>query len=67
MVTSNKDIGIIGGGIGGFASAIAFAKYGYRVTVFEKLAVINELGAGIQISSNGVNALSKLGVFPKYL
>jgi len=36
MVTSNKDIGIIGGGIGGFASAIAFAKYGYRVTVFEK-------------------------------
>jgi len=67
MVTSNKDIGIIGGGIGGFASAIAFAKYGYRVTVFEKSAVINELGAGIQISSNGVNALSKLGVFPKYL
>ena len=67
MSLLDKNIGIIGGGIGGLASAIFFAKFGSRVTIFEKASEISEVGAGIQISANGVNILSKLGVYPDYL
>lgn len=67
MSLLDKNIGIIGGGIGGLASAIFFAKFGSRVTIFEKASEISEVGAGIQISANGINILSKLGVYPDYL
>ena len=67
MSLLDKNIGIIGGGIGGLACAIFFAKFGSRVTIFEKASEISEVGAGIQISANGINILSKLKkhVMPK--
>lgn len=67
MTLLNKKIGVIGGGIGGLASAIAFAKFGSQVTLYEKALVISEVGAGIQISANGINVLTKLGIYPDYL
>jgi len=56
-------IGIIGGGIAGLASAIAFSKVGQDVTLYEKSDEFGEVGAGLQIGPNAVSALKQLGVF----
>lgn len=52
------NIGIIGAGIAGLASALALLKEGYRVTVFEKNTELKELGAGIQLSPNATRILN---------
>jgi len=56
-------IGIIGGGIAGLASAIALAKTGKDVEVFEKAAAFEEVGAGLQIGPNAVSALKAIGAY----
>ena len=56
-------IGIIGGGIAGLASAIALAKVGKSVDLYEKTQAFGEVGAGLQIGPNAVSALKQLGVF----
>jgi salicylate hydroxylase len=66
MSVTGKDFGIIGGGIGGMATAIAIAQLGGRVTVFEQAPKLGEVGAGIQISANGLAVLTELGVDPEY-
>jgi salicylate hydroxylase len=66
MSVTGKDFGIIGGGIGGIATAIAIAQLGGRVTVFEQAPKLGELGAGIQISANGLAVLTELGVDPEH-
>lgn len=53
---------IVGGGIAGFAAALALARTGWRVRLLERAAEIDEVGAGIQISPNGAAVLSALGV-----
>ena len=53
---------IAGGGIGGFAAAIALALDGHEVEIVERAAQLQEVGAGIQISPNGMHALDALGV-----
>ncbi len=66
MSVTGKDFGIIGGGIGGMAAAIAIAQLGGRVTVYEQAAKLAEVGAGIQISANGLAVLKELGVDPEF-
>ncbi len=53
---------ISGGGIGGLAAALALARTGTDVRVFEKRAKPNEDGAGIQIGPNGTRILQSLGL-----
>jgi 3-hydroxybenzoate 6-monooxygenase len=53
---------ISGGGIGGLAAALALARTGADVRVFEKRANPNEEGAGIQIGPNGTRILQSLGL-----
>ena len=55
-------IGIVGAGTAGLAAAIALARAGHRVTVFEKHAALSALGAGLLIQPQGVAALEALGV-----
>ena len=55
-------IGIVGAGTAGLASAIALARLGHAVTVFEKHASLSPLGAGLLIQPQGVAALDALGV-----
>jgi salicylate hydroxylase len=55
---------ITGAGLGGLASAIALARRGHNVTVFEQALVLGEVGAGIQIPSNSARLLLRWGLGP---
>jgi 2-polyprenyl-6-methoxyphenol hydroxylase-like FAD-dependent oxidoreductase len=55
-------IGIVGAGTAGLAAAIALARAGNAVTVFEKHPSLSPLGAGLLIQPQGVAALDALGV-----
>ena len=61
MAASNKVV-IVGGGIGVLAAALALLKRGVDVEVYEQSAELREVGAGIQISSNGTRVLYALGL-----
>ncbi|WP_229445489.1 NAD(P)/FAD-dependent oxidoreductase [Massilia sp. Leaf139] len=63
MPNSNPlSIGIVGAGTAGLAGAIALARAGHAVTVFEKHASLSPLGAGLLIQPQGIAALDALGV-----
>ena len=67
MYSSKKlHIGIVGAGTAGLATAIAFARLGHRVQVFEKHPALATLGAGLLIQPQGVEALDTLGVGPEF-
>ncbi|MDW3098786.1 MAG: FAD-dependent monooxygenase [Alphaproteobacteria bacterium] len=53
---------IAGGGIGGLTAALAFRHFGWEVEVHERAAELGEVGAGIQISPNGMKVLRALGL-----
>ena len=59
---SGRDVLVIGAGIGGLAAAIALAQRGARVRVLEQSPEIAEVGAGLQITPNGVAVLDALGL-----
>lgn len=56
------DIAIIGGGIGGLATAVGLHKIGIKTHVYERTRSFKPFGAGIGIGSNVMLALQKLGV-----
>lgn len=56
------DVHVIGAGIGGVAVAIALAQRGFSVRVHEQAPALAEVGAGLQISANGMAVLRGLGV-----
>jgi len=58
----NAQITIIGGGIGGLATALALQRRGFRVAVYERAKEIREVGAGVIITANARRALRDLGV-----
>ena len=53
---------IVGGGIGGLTAALALRQKGADVTVLEQAEAITEVGAGLQVSPNGVCVLRALGL-----
>ena len=59
---AQRDIAIVGGGIGGLTAALAFARDGARVTIYEQAPALTEVGAGLQITPNGARALNALGL-----
>jgi salicylate hydroxylase len=58
----NKNVAIVGAGIGGLAAALALIRQGIGVDVYEQAPELRELGAGVQISSNGTRVLHALGL-----
>lgn len=57
-------IAIVGAGIGGLTLAVALAEAGARAVVFEQAQRLTEVGAGVQLSPNGVRPLHELGLGP---
>ena len=54
---------VAGGGIGGLAAALGLARRGHPVRLFEQARAFEEVGAGLQMSPNGVRALRELGAW----
>ena len=59
---TNKNVAIVGAGIGGLTAALALIRQGIGVDVYEQAPELKELGAGVQISSNGTRVLDTLGL-----
>jgi len=53
---------IAGAGIAGLTAALALARAGIRVTVYEQAEKLEETGAGVQLSPNGSRVLIALGL-----
>lgn len=53
---------IVGGGIGGLATALAASQAGYPAHVIEKSPEFAEIGAGLQLAPNATRVLDRLGV-----
>jgi salicylate hydroxylase len=51
---------IIGGGIGGLTAALALQRAGLRVSVYEQVPELGEVGAGVTITPNACHALNYL-------
>jgi len=60
---SSRAVLVLGGGIGGLAAALALARKGRRVRLFEQAAELREVGAGIQLGPNVYRMFEVLGLF----
>lgn len=58
----SRQIIVAGAGIAGLTAAIAFARLGFAVRVYERAARLEEIGAGIQLSPNASGLLEELGL-----
>lgn len=56
---------IAGAGIGGLTAALCLARAGFRISLFERANVLEEAGAGLQISPNASGILRDLGVLAR--
>lgn len=53
---------VIGGGIGGLATAIALRRAGLQAHVYEQAPALTEIGAGLSLWANATKALTQLGL-----
>lgn len=58
----NVDILIAGGGISGLAAALASARAGHTVALYEQATRFGEVGAGLQLGPNAVRVLADWGL-----
>jgi salicylate hydroxylase len=53
---------VVGGGIGGLATAAALTRAGIQASVYEQASELGEVGAGVLIGPNSVRLLRRLGL-----
>ena len=63
MVNKKRAAEVAGAGLAGLAVAAALAQQGWEVRVHEKGAKLREIGAGLYLYENALNALHVLGVY----
>jgi 2-polyprenyl-6-methoxyphenol hydroxylase-like FAD-dependent oxidoreductase len=61
-MSKNLPVLVVGGGIGGLAAALALARKGFAVRVFEQGSEFKEIGAGIQLGPNVYRMFEVLGL-----
>ncbi|MGN6465460.1 MAG: FAD-dependent monooxygenase, partial [Rhizobiaceae bacterium] len=59
---TSRRILVAGAGIAGLTAALAFARRGFKVELFERTKNFEDFGAGIQLSPNATRILQQLGV-----
>jgi 2-polyprenyl-6-methoxyphenol hydroxylase-like FAD-dependent oxidoreductase len=59
---AKKNIGIVGGGIGGIAAAVALNRIGAEVSVYERAEELREVGAGMMLWPNATRVVRELGL-----
>ena len=59
------NIGIIGGGIGGVAAAVALHRAGIDATVYERATEFREVGAGLMLWPNATRVLKELDLLER--
>ena len=62
IATTDLSVPVIGAGIGGLTAALALARHGIFTEVFEQADALTEVGAGIQLTPNGLRLLDRLGL-----
>ena len=72
----DSDVIVVGGGIGGLATALGLRREGASVTVLEQEPDFHEVGAGLELAPNGtrilrdwglLDTMTELGVQPRSL
>ncbi|MBX2859318.1 MAG: FAD-dependent monooxygenase [Cellvibrionaceae bacterium] len=58
-------IAVVGGGIAGLTAALALAKHGYKLSLYEAAPAWGEVGAGITLAPNAMCGLNYIGVGEK--
>jgi len=68
-VQSVKDfkVALVGGGVCGLTCAVALARVGVSVEIFEAAAQFEEIGAGLGVGANAARVLKNIGVFDEVL
>jgi 2-polyprenyl-6-methoxyphenol hydroxylase-like FAD-dependent oxidoreductase len=66
-VLRKANIGIVGGGIGGVALALALQQAGIDAVVYERATEIREVGAGMMLWPNATRVLGRFGVLGQVL
>ena len=61
-MNANPTVIVTGAGIAGLCLALVLSKHGVAVRVLERSPELTEVGAGIQISANGMRVLRWLGL-----
>jgi len=62
MPSRPLNLGIVGGGIGGLAAAVALRRIGAEVTVYEQATELREAGAGLMLWPNGSRVMRDWGL-----
>lgn len=65
MPKDTPHVAIAGAGIAGLAAALAFSRKGWTASVYERAELLEEVGAGIQLSPNATRLLDRLGVLER--
>lgn len=72
MISENKRrapgprVAVVGGGIGGLATAAFLHRAGIEATVYEQAPALAEVGAGLVVSPNAVRLLRSLGQLDRF-
>ena len=66
-MSAERSVGIVGGGIGGIAAAVALHQAGLGVIVYEKALALREVGAGMMLWPNATQVLREMGLLESVL